>query len=226
MSENSKIINVGTRSGVKVDRNNRSHEIDSVYPPLFDENPLRIFREFMSLNGDGVTTDMRVDGSVTPQEFFIDANDEFDTYITSLCFTISAENATITLNEFANLPALTNGCELIFQDSINGDITIAGSLQTNFDLIQMCRFKPTYGLATGSVFKVPSAIPGATLPDTIFGVLKFADYGYDREYTAGIKLKAGSSDRLTFRINDDITGLTTTDILAFDIVTYGSTRKV
>jgi len=222
MAENTRIKNPGNRTQVPVSSDYRMYEVDSVYPPVEGYGPVTIYKEFLTLNGDGVTTDMRVDGSVTSQDFYIGAPISSDIYVTSLLFSISAENATMTLNEFANLTALTNGCQLIFEDSINGDIIIADSIQTNFDLLQMARFSPSYGLTSGSVFKVPSAIPGATLPDTIFGVLRFNDYGYEKEYRPGIRLRAGSPDRLTFRINDDITGLTTTDILQFDMIAYGN----
>ena len=43
---------------------NGVYEIEAPYPSLAEETAV-IFREFLTLNGDGVTSSMRVDGSVT-----------------------------------------------------------------------------------------------------------------------------------------------------------------
>jgi hypothetical protein len=224
MSESNKILNAGTKAAVHVVNGGRFKEIDSPYPPVIDQSPLRVFLQNLTLNGDGITSDMRVDGSATPQDFYIESSEGFDTYITSIAFLISAENAAITFNEFANLPALTNGCQLIYESKETGQIIIADQIRTNFDILKMCRFKPSFG--TTDPYKLVNAIEGAILPQSFLGVLQFNDYGIELEYTGGIVLKAGQRERLIFRINDNITGASTTDILAFDALAYGNTVEV
>ena len=96
MPEITKIRNSGTKVAVEISTGGNARELDSPYPPVIDQSPLRVFIQNLTLNGDGITSDMRVDGSVTPQDFYIESSGDFDTYITSIAFLISAENATIT----------------------------------------------------------------------------------------------------------------------------------
>ena len=224
MSESNKILNAGTKSAVHVVNGGRVKELDSPYPPEFI-NDRRIQVKNLTLNGDGVTTDMVVDGSVTPQDFYIESDPTQDTIITSIAFTLSAENYSAAnsapFQEFANLAPLAVGCQLIYQSSNLGDIIIADNIRTNLDLMKMCRFQPAFGTATQQ-YLIRNAVPG-TNTMSYLGVLSFKDYGIELEYTGGLILRAGKTERIIFRINDDITGATTSDILSFDALTYGQT---
>ena len=84
----------------KVDSNNRLYEIDTTYPPLTNEKQLLVYSNSLTLNGDGVTTDMKVDGSSTTQEFFIKSEENADIFVTSLSFFIAAELTTTDFSEF------------------------------------------------------------------------------------------------------------------------------
>jgi len=56
-------------------------------------------------------------------------------------------------------------------------------------------------------------------------ILKFSDYGYEQEYSGGIRLRAGSEDRLVFKIRDDL-NLTPSEISSFDGRVYGFKRRI
>ena len=227
MSESNKILNAGTKAAVHVVNGGRVKELDSTYPLEFN-NDRRIQIKNLTLNGDGVTTDMVVDGSVTPQDFYIESDPTQDTLITSIAFTLSAENYSAAnsapFQEFANLAPLAVGCQLIYQSANLGEIIIADSITTNLELMRMCRFKPAFGTAAQQ-YLIRNAVPGSNTMSYL-GILSFKDYGYELDYTGGLILQAGKNERIIFRINDDITGASTSDILSFDALSYGHTVSI
>lgn len=221
MSKRGKIVYQDLKPIVNDD--GRLYEIDTVYPPITNDRQIILYVDDLTLNNDGVTTDMKVDGSVTTQEFSVNADNEFDIFINSVSFFIAAENVVADLGEFAGIVTpLTNGCQLIYENSDEGDIVIGDNLQTNYDLLRMCNMNPQLGLVSNAAFKIVQAF--SNQDDGYLFVLKFADYGYIQEYSGGIRLKAGTSDRLVFKIRDDL-NLTPSEISSFDARVYGFKRR-
>jgi len=113
---------------------------DSNLPPVDDRDLQIIYRQNLTLNGDGTTTEMTVDGSTTPQLFTIDAIPEKDIYITSLSIFVQATSLTLG-QDFAGsnvaqgVLALPNGCRLFYEDK-NGEINIGTDIVVNFDFIR------------------------------------------------------------------------------------------
>jgi hypothetical protein len=219
MSKSAKIVAENKKSKVS---EYSLFEIDSDSPPLTD-NKTFIFSSYLTLNGDGVTNSMKVDGSTTPQDFYISAEKDFDIYITSLNFFIAAELVNPELGEFANIPPLTNGCQLLYQDSLNGDIIISDNLSTNFDLLRMVGFKPAYGASGTNSFRIDNVFSGND--GGYFGVFNFKNYGYDSDYVGGIRLKSGTTDKLIFRVRDNL-NLSISSISTFDFKAYGFKLKL
>jgi len=221
MSRKQKIIYNNLTPSVGED--GRLFEIDTVYPPITTERQLLIYSTSLTLNNDGVTTDMKVDGSVTTQEFSVQSEVEFDIFITSLSFFIAAELTTADLSEFGGAPRLTNGCQLIHETSDRGEIIIGDDLRTNFDFLRMSGLKPNFGLTAADAFKISQAF--STNDEGFFFILNFSDYGYDREYSGGIRLKGGTNDRLVLKIRDNL-NLTLSQLSSFDGRVYGFKRRV
>ena len=194
------------------------------FPPQDDRDKQLIFRQFLTLNGDGTTTDMLVDGSTTPQIFSIDGISRADIYITSLSFIIAGAGVVLG-NDFAGSGAsLTNGCRLYYEDS-NGEVNIGTNLATNFDFIRLCQGNPAFADPTLGPFIAP-AIAGATgkgvsPADGILPILNFQNiFGF--QY--GLKIAKGTKHRLVLEINDDLTtGLGAN--AAFNIIAYGFELK-
>lgn len=197
---------------------NGIYEIEAPYPPISDDRVV-IFREFLTLNGDGITNSMRVNGSITNQDFYIQAVPEYDIYITALSFYLGAELAVIDLIEFANLPALTNGCQLIYQSNQIGEVLLGDSIKSNFDLLKICNFKPSFGNA-GAAFEVINAT--ASTSEGYSPVLYFSDYGFNED---GILLLNGTNDKLTFKIRDNL-NVGISSISKFDVIAQGFKRKI
>lgn len=206
-----------------VDSSNNFYEIESTYPPITKSQSI-IYVQNFTLNNDGVTTSMKVNGLVTPQKFIVQPNSEYDVYISSLTFLISAQ-ATVDLEEFGGgiiSPGgrLTNGCKLYIESIENGEFVIAENIRTNFDLVNIGLFKPSFGIGSAS-FRVNTVI--STLDSGYFSVVKFSDYGYDREYAGGLLLRKNSTDRIIFEIRDNL-NRSNSEIQSFDAIAYGFKR--
>ena len=172
---------------------------DSNIPPIDDRDLQIIYRQNLTLNGDGTTTEMTVDGSTTPQLFTINAIPEKDIYITSLSIFVQAtalslgqdfagsNTATATL-------ALPNGCRLFYEDK-NGEINIGTDIVVNFDFIRLCQGNAPFGDNSTAFIKTDGT-------PTIFPILSFKKvFGFQ----SGLRLLRDTTDKLVFEINDDLT---------------------
>ena len=194
------------------------------FPPDDNRDIQLIYRQFLTLNGDGTTSDMLVDGSTTSQIFTIPGKPNNDIYITSLSFVIAGDGLVLG-NDFAGSGSpLTNGCRLYYEDS-NGEVNIGTSLQTNFDFIRLCQGNPAFADPTLGPFIADNIAgasgKGSTPADGIIPVLNFRDvFGF--QY--GLKIARNTTNRLVLEVNDNLTtglGLNA----AFNIIAYGFERK-
>jgi hypothetical protein len=218
MSVTNKIID-GHGSGqiAKVDDGGYLRVQPAPFPPVDDRDTQIIFREFLTLNGNGTTSDMRVNGITAPQLFYIQAQPEFDIYITSLSFLLADTDVSPVLEEFGALTALTNGVRLYYEDS-NGEIDIAGSLKSNFEIIRLCQGTPAFGSGADGFF-AEAVTSGAGNQFAIIPILNFQTiFGF--QY--GLRLRSSTTNRLVLSVRDNIS----TGLDAFNIIAYGFKRKI
>ena len=200
MSIKTKITD-GAGSGInaKVTEGGYIYVQDSNIPPLDDRDLQIIYRQNLTLNGDGTTTEMTVDGSTTPQLFTIDAIPKKDIYITSLSIFVQA--TALSLGEdFAGSNTATatlelpNGCRLYYEDK-NGEINIGTDIVVNFDFIRLCQGNAPFGDNSTAFIKTDGT-------PTIFPILSFKKvFGFQ----SGLRLLRDTTDKLVFEINDDLT---------------------
>jgi len=216
MSTTNKIIDgTGTGQSAKVESGGYLRVQPAPFPPNDDRDTQVIFREFLTLNNDGTTSDMRVDGSTTPQLFYIQAEPDSDIYITSLSFLLADTDNAPILEEFVALTALTNGVRLYYEDS-NGDIDIAESLKSNFEIVRLCQGTPAFG-SNSAAFFAESVTSGAGNQFAIIPILNFQSvFGF--QY--GLRLRAGTTNKLVLSVRDNLTG----GLDAFNIIAYGFKR--
>lgn len=212
----------GTGKGyyAKVDQYNTLWVRDLGIPPTTDpDNPSaglgdiqKVYREYLTLNGNGTTIDMRVVGSLaSPSLFYVSAESNFDIYITSLSFVIV--DANLTLAQFGNIGALTNGLNLYYEDQ-NGTTFIGQNLKTNFEIIRLSQGNPAWGDPTGAF--IANNVAGASE-----GVLPILDFRKVFGLPYGIRLGAGTSNKLVLEIRDNVSGVD-----QFDIIAYGTRVKL
>lgn len=202
-------IQDGGGSGVlaKVSPEGFLYTQEAPYPPIEEDTKITVYREFLS-NTTG-STNMVVNGSTTRQYFSIQAEPDYDIYITTVSFLMASSAG--SLQNFGST-TLTIGCRFFYEDN-NGEITIGSSLRTNFDFVRLCQGKPAFGSGADS-FRALNAVP--TNLEAFLPVFDFRDFGFKW----GLKLRANSLDKLSIEINDNITQN------AFNAIAYGFRRKI
>ena len=221
MSRNSNIIDGdGTGTYLKVNEGGYVLTQSSGLPPKDDRDIQIVYRKFLTLNGDGTTTSMLVDGSTTPQLFYVEASPNNDIYITSLSIVVQAGGVNLGNDFLGNTTGLANGCRLYYEDK-NGETNIGTNLTTNFDLIRLCQGNPGFG-DNANAFKIPNlAGKNKTVADGYIPVLDFPEiFGFNY----GLRLQRGTTNKLVFEINDNLTtGLGPN--AEINIIAYGFERK-
>lgn len=176
-------------------------------PPLDNNQQVLPFTEYLTLNGEGATSSMLINGSTTNQDFYI-ASRNYDIYINSIVFQIADANA--TLNQFGNIGILTNGLEFYYFNQSEGKYTIESELKTNFDMVRLANFEPSFG--TGTAAFQASNVIGTS--EAYMGVIDIEDV-FGLQW--GLKLKANSTDRIGFIVKDNLTAMDAMTIKVYGI---------
>lgn len=186
--------------------------VNEPYPP-FGKSKTYLFRQFMTTDGTATgTSSMKVVGTLAaPVKFYVSAGKNDDRYISAISFVIAGVGA--TLSEFSTIAALTNGCKLYYERE-RGNIVIHDALKSNFDFVRLCLGSPAFGDAA-TAFRASNVVGTS---DAYIPVLYLSHI----MPPYGIKLDAGSNQRLVLEIRDDTTSAS---IDAFDAIAYGFDRE-
>lgn len=172
-------------------------------PSLDTPNHLEPFTAFFTVNGDGTSASLSVNGSVTPVEAWVSSVPDGDLYITGANVLI-ADGGTIALNRFGGIAGgLTNGCDL-FYESGRGRQIVATGLKTNFSFIRLGSLSAATG---GKTDAYQMSNVDAANNDGYNPVLDLT-----RVSPQGIRLRQDSFERLGIVINDDLSGVATFNI--------------
>ena len=193
MSIDIKIID-GNGSGNRAKVNDGGYIFtqNSNLPPVDNREQQLLYRQFLTLNGDGTTTDMIVDGSTTPQLFTINAIPNKDIFITSLSILIQGGGLSLGDN-FAGGVALTNGVRMYYEDQ-NGEVNIGTNLTTNFTFTRLCQGNIPFGNSTTAFIKTDGT-------PAIFPTLNFKKvFGF----TSGLRLLRNTTNKLVLEVNDNL----------------------
>jgi hypothetical protein len=175
------------------------------HPPKDDADHPIPFRQYAK-NSAGAF-DMRVDGSTTPQEFYVEPAPERNLYVGRIDFLVS--DASATLDKFGALTALTNGVKVEWVTDDFGTVEVHDGLKTNFDFIRLSGGKPSFGDGA-------TAFRANNMSGSSEGYLASVDLDEIFGTQWGLRLRKGTLDRLVITIQDDITGVD-----QFDAVIYG-----
>lgn len=209
MSISAKILSkLGYTLGINKDE--AAYVTVSDYPNTATKIKAIPFRQYLTLTGEsGGTSNMRVSASLSsPSNFFISAQVKHDIYIKTI--SVSIVDAGSTLDKFGNITALSNGIEFFWFNQEQGDVVIHESLKSNWDFIRLSQGNPAFGDAANS-FRAPNVV------STSEGYMPVIDFTKIFGLPWGIKLKKGTTDRIVFRIKDNVTGLD-----SFDAIGYGT----
>ena len=182
--------------------------------PSDDEIVVPIVKKF-TVNGDGVTEDLNVDGSGTPVRAFIEADADGDVFITEinvvLLATVGGGNS--LLRDYGAITGgLTNGCVLF--EIINGTIFEFREfpIKTNFNWVTIGTLTSSVG-EDAAAFRLKDVLPG----NNSFGYNPRLDMkALNPPY--GLRLKSLSPDQLGIIIQDD---LSVVEVSAFQVNAIG-----
>jgi len=210
MSVGSRILDAtGTKYGAKVTKDHALLVSQAPYPEAGGKQTIIPFRQYFTTNGlAGGPNDLRVDGSVTPVDFFIPAANPGDLYITIISMAVSDSGA--VPSKFGTLPALTNGVALLYTSESFDDIYIHTGIKTNFGMVRFGLGNPSIGGA-GDAFRVSNVIGNADTYMTNIDLARFIP-------PYGVQISFETSQQLILRIRDDLTGLDAYDAIAFGFI--------
>lgn len=153
------------------------------------------------------TTDLRVDGSVTPQTFFVGSSPDRDRYIVQLVLVIA--DSSVNPNDFGGVSALANGFDLVTRQQ-GADTVIVNKAKTS---AQLMTYSPVVGFGNATTYNELSNWTGNQ--DAHIVTFRF-DHILPGPLP-GIRIAAGSTDRLIATVNDDLTGLTEFRVRVFGL---------
>lgn len=175
------------------------------HPPIDDRIESYPFSAFFVNTSN--SNDMRVDGSTTPVEFAVKAVSDKDIFLKTISVRISDAGA--SLNEFGNLPALTNGVDFWYETPEIGAVEIETGIQTNLDFIRI-------GLATKAVGGGTNAFLSDISGGGADTYLPIIDLTQTFGFPWGLHLKKDTTAKLSFLVNDDLSaGIDTFNIKCF-----------
>ena len=198
----------GRGNRVNISQEGAIQVINHGHPPKSETLFSLPFRQLFT--NDAGATDMRVDGSSTSVDFKVSALDNRDVYIKYISAVIG-DGGTPTLSKFGSLTSLTNGVEILYVTQDLGDFVVHDGIKTNLEFVR-------FGSDTGAIATLVDAFladvsGGATEKSYLPSIDLVEVFGLP----FGLRLRAGTQDFLTFRVRDDLTALTTFNIIAYGI---------
>ena len=168
-------------------------------PPLGLKNVYRYFNTLLKdINGN---TNQNVDGSVTPVEFFLMADQEADIHIMAIVITIAGGN--VSHNNFGSIPALPIGWDIIVEEASELTTIIDKAQTSGAVIIQSGGFFP-FGdnLTTWELSNFTGQTDAHIITIPVSQIVP----------NGGIRLGRGTVDKLEAIVNDDLTGLFQVDV--------------
>lgn len=156
---------------------------------------------------EGGSNDMRVNGATTFQDFYISASPDYDIYIKYITVEIG-DNGAPALNKFGALSALTNGVAFYWDTQTEPLYELHEGIKTNKEFIRIA--SDTGAIGTGTDAYLADVSGGGTEKSYLPNIDMEEIYGFNW----GLRLRKGTLDKLIFRIQDDLTGLSTFNAIA------------
>lgn len=194
----------------KVNKNGSLNVVIHPYPADDIELVQLPYRQYFTDDGSPTgSTDMAVNGSTTSQDFYVSAVEDYDIYVKYISAEIS-DNGSPALNKFGSLSALTNGVEWSWFTQSDGDYILHEGIKSNIEFIRIS--SDTGAIGTGVDAYLADVSGGGTaksyLPNLditeVFGI------------PYGLKLRKGTTDKIVFRVRDNLSSL-----VKFDIIAHG-----
>ena len=198
----------GNKRHAAVDDEGALQVVVHPHPPRGESGfALPVRQRFADVAG---STDMAVDGSSTSVPFYVPALVDFDVYIKFLSVVIG-DGGTPALNKFGALTALSVGVGWQWESQNLGSITLHDGIKTNLEFVRIG--SATAGIGTGTDAFLADVSGGGTEKSYLPSIDLSQLYGLPY----GIRLRKGTNDKMIFRVRDNLSGLTTFNIIAYGL---------
>jgi len=174
-------------------------KVDSspTFPETGSENVVQYYSRLLGTTGaDSGITNMNVNGSVTPVEFYIEAESTYDIRIMNIVITIV--DGAISHSKFGAILPLTNGWDLKVVEGVSPTFIITKAT-TGGELLQQSGSLYLFGNGT-TVNIIPNS---AVNEDTFLVNVPISEY-----IPGGFRIGLSGVDKIQAIVNDNLTGLT------------------
>jgi len=201
----------GSGNKTKVNGEGELSVVVHPHPPKDEIITVLPFRQFFTDNGSETGgNDFTVNGATTNQDFYIKAIEDYDIYINSISVVIGDGGAP-NLNSYGALSALTNGVEWVYFTQEQSEYVLHDGIKTNLEFIRLGN--KTVGIGSGTDAYLADVSGGGSEKSYLPSIDISEGFGLPW----GIRLRKGTTDKLIFRIRDNLTGLTTHNAIAYGI---------
>lgn len=181
------------------------------HPPLDEELFAIPYRQYFTDTGfKGGSNLMNINGSVNYVDFYVAASQEYDIYIKYITVEIGDGGAP-ALNKFGALNALTNGVAMYWDTQTEPLYELHEGIKSNKEFIRIA--SDTGAIGTGTEAYLADVSGGGTEKSYLPNIDMEEIYGL--KY--GLRLRRATNDRIIFRVQDDLSALTTFNAIATGI---------
>jgi len=206
MSIKSQIIGRNNEHSLNIGEEGAASVVVHPHPPINEDVTALPFRSYFLNNGSNL---MNVNGAVTSVDFTIEASQEYDVYIKYISAEIG-DTGSPNLNSFGARVALTNGVGWYWFNQDEGEYELHEGIKTNKQFIRIGTDSAGFGDGVNAFL---ADVSGGASEKSYLPAIDLAEsYGLPW----GFRLKKGSTDKIIFRVQDNLATLTT-----FNIVGYG-----
>jgi hypothetical protein len=193
---------------LNVDRFGNIYTVDRQYPPTDGDIIAIPFRQYFTDNGKATGSNlMAVNGSTNFVDFSVNASSEYDIFIKYITCEIG-DGGTPALNKFGSLSSLTNGVAWYWDTQQEPLYELHEGIKTNKEFIRIASDTAAIGTGTEAFL---ADVSGGGAEKSYFPNIDMREiYGFPW----GLRLRKGSLDRLIFRVQDDLAGLSTFNAIA------------
>ena len=183
------------------------------HPVRYEKIVALPFRQYFTDTGDkSGSSVMSVNGTLGNGfiDFSINASNDYDIYIKYITAEIG-DGGSPSLNKFGNLAALTNGLGFFWDTQEEPLYELHEGIKTNKEFIRIA--SDTAGIGTGTEAYLADVSGGGTEKSYLPNMDMTEIYGFQW----GLRLRKASNDRLVFRVQDDLSGISTFNAIATGI---------
>lgn len=188
-------------TALKVNKEGEVGVVIHTHPPIKESRTVLPFRQYFTLDGTpNGSNDMIVNGSTNSVEFCIPAEENFDRFVKYI--SIKLADAGAKLDKFGALPSLINGLEFAWESQEVGALIIHDGIKDNLEFFRLTNITPTVIDLSGGG------------DDAIIVTWDLAKI-FGSQW--GLKLTQGTTEKIVFRVRDNLTGLA-----EFNIIGHGT----